>query len=223
MKKSTFLIITAVLLSLTACSKDKDDQTVKPEIEAHAEGKDKEATEPATKTKDEEAEETANLDEEQPAEETDSEDNSEGTQGDKEYLSKDHYFVASELVNMTEKEVSTKWGEPVRTEKIQFRYSGTSKFVPAVVHYYEEDEKYAVTFVDGKAARLVFTLDTDIPYEDEKLKALELAGLPTDVEETTETDTATVWNEIGDVYEVKSFSKGDLVDYLYIVLDEAYK
>jgi hypothetical protein len=120
--------------------------------------------------------------------------------------------------------VSAKWGEPTHSEKIKFRYSGTADFVTAVVHQYQNG-KYAVTFVEGKAARLVYSvIEEEILFdEDEKTKALELAGLPTDAEETTDTDTAFVWNDIGNVHEVNMFSKGEFVDYLYIILDEAYK
>jgi hypothetical protein len=221
MNKAYLLIFTAAIFSLTACSKENDPLNPKPVVEANAVEENKETNGSEMVTKEEEEKEKAGL-EEEPAEVIESEESTPKTPEEKEYLTDNHYFVASELANMSENEVREMWGDPVRIEKIKFRYSGTTTFVPASVHYYE-DEKYAVTFVEGKAARLVFTLDVDIPYEEEKVKALELAGLPTDVEETMETDTATVWNNLGGVYEVKSFLKGGMVDYLYIVLDEAYK
>ncbi|OOE14007.1 hypothetical protein UN64_01985 [Fictibacillus arsenicus] len=220
MKKQIILLICAVLLTISACSKDdkpKDQATA----ETKAEYDKNESSQPAA-SGDEEAEETAAAND---AENTSEEDASSENQSEeaKDYLTSHHQFVASEMTNLSEKEVSSMWGEPVRTEKIKFRYSGTSNFVPAVVHYYQ-NEKYAVTFVEGKAARLVYSvIDEEILFDDDKTKALELAGLPTDVEETTDTDTAFVWNDIGGVYEVTMFSKGELADYLYIILDEAYK
>lgn len=220
MKKSLFLLLFAVLLTFTACS-DEDKQNAQPAANAEAENKKDESSESAASS-DEEAEETVAVDDADGTSEQ-SETNENQDEEEKDYLTSHHQFVASEVTNLSEKEVSSIWGEPVRTEKIQFRYSGTSKFVPAVVHYYQ-NEKYAVTFVEGKAARLVYSvIDEEILFADDKTKALELAGLPTDVEETTDTDTAVVWNDIGGIHEVTMFSKGEFADYLYIILDEAYK
>jgi hypothetical protein len=221
-KKSLILLMCAVILMFSACSKETIQENEAP-AQTDTENKKDQPSEVAASDQDEEeAEETAaNADEEGTSEEDNADENT--SEEDKDYLTSHHQFVASELTNLSEKEVSSMWGEPVRTEEIQFRYSGTSKFVPAVVHYYE-NEKYAVTFVEGKAARLVYSvIDEEILFDDEKTKALELAGLPADVEETTDTDTAFVWNDIGGVYEVTMFSKGEFADYLYIILDEAYK
>jgi hypothetical protein len=221
MKKTIILLICAVLLTISACSKD-DKTKDQPTSEAvKAENDKNESSQPAA-SGNEEAEETVAADDAENASEEDASSENQ-TEEDKDYLTSHHQFVASEVTNLSEKEVSSLWGEPVRSEKIQFRYSGTSNFVPAVVRYYQ-NEKYAVTFVEGKAARLVYSvIDEEILFDDDKTKALELAGLPTDVEETTDTDTAFVWNDIGGVYEVTMFSKGEFADYLYIILDEAYK
>jgi hypothetical protein len=221
-KKTLLLLMCAVILMFSACSKDAIKENEAP-AQTDTENKKDQPSEVAASDQDEEeAEETAaNADEEGTSEEDNADENT--SEEDKDYLTSHHQFVASELTNLSEKEVNSMWGEPVRTEEIQFRYSGTSKFVPAVVHYYE-NEKYAVTFVEGKAARLVYSvIDEEILFDDEKTKALELAGLPADVEEATDTDTAFVWNDIGGVYEVTMFSKGEFADYLYIILDEAYK
>jgi cytoskeletal protein RodZ len=221
-KKTLLLLMCAVILMFSACSKDAIQENEAP-AQTDTENKKDQPSEVAASDQDEEeAEETAaNADEEGTSEEDNADENT--SEEDKDYLTSHHQFVASELTNLSEKEVNSMWGEPVRTEEIQFRYSGTSKFVPAVVHYYE-NEKYAVTFVEGKAARLVYSvIDEEILFDDEKTKALELAGLPADVEEATDTDTAFVWNDIGGVYEVTMFSKGEFADYLYIILDEAYK
>jgi hypothetical protein len=220
MKKLITLFLIIGLLFVTACSKDtkqneqgasetKTDKEETTDSSTDAEKEDSEATETTT-TEDESntaEDETANDDNEQ-----------------KDYLTSEHQFVASELTNSSEKQISERWGKPNRSEKIQFRYSGTTEFVPAIVNYYQ-NEKYAVTFVEGKAARLVYSvIDEEILFNDEEMtRALELAGLPVDVEETTDTDTAYVYNDLGDVYEVTMFSKGEFVDYLYIILDEAYK
>jgi cytoskeletal protein RodZ len=221
-KKTLLLLMCAVILMFSACSKDAIQENEAP-AQTDTENKKDQPSEVAASDQDEEeAEDTAaNADEEGTSEEDNADENT--SEEDKDYLTSHHQFVASELTNLSEKEVNSMWGEPVRTEEIQFRYSGTSKFVPAVVHYYE-NEKYAVTFVEGKAARLVYSvIDEEILFDDEKTKALELAGLPADVEEATDTDTAFVWNDIGGVYEVTMFSKGEFADYLYIILDEAYK
>lgn len=220
MKKSLFLLLFAVLLTMSACSKD-DTQKDQPTAETKAENNKDESSPPAA-SGDEEAEETAAADDSENTSEEDAT-NENQDEEEKDYLTSHHQFVASEVTNLSEKEVSNMWGEPVRTEKIQFRYSGTSNFIPAVVNYYQ-NEKFAVTFVEGKAARLVYSvIDEEILFDDDKTKALELAGLPTDVEETTDTDTAFVWNDIGGVHEITMFSKGEFADYLYIILDEAYK
>ncbi|MBY6035080.1 hypothetical protein KUV80_00345 [Fictibacillus nanhaiensis] len=220
MKKHLIIIFSAASLILSACSKE-DIQEEQATAQAEVNSSDQ-TTEPADDSK-KDTQETATPSEENTTSEpqTNSEDPPEGE--DKEYITSNHQFVASEVTNLSEKEVSTFWGEPQRSEEIKFRYSGTTKFVPAVVHYYM-DEKYAVTFVEGKAARLVYSvIDEEILFDEEKIRALELAGLPIDVEETTDTDTAFVWTELGDVHQVTMFSKGEFVDYLYIILDEAYK
>lgn len=220
MKKLITLFLIIGLLFVTACSKDtkqneqgasetKTDKEESTDSSTDAEKEDSEATETTTTE-----------DESSTAEDKTASDDSE----QKDYLTSEHQFVASELTNSSEKQISERWGKPNRSEKIQFRYSGTTEFVPAIVNYYQND-KYAVTFVEGKAARLVYSvIDEEILFNDEEMtRALELAGLPVDVEETTDTDTAYVYNDLGDVYEVTMFSKGEFVDYLYIILDEVYK
>ncbi len=222
MKKALLLTLLVGLLATTACSKDtkpneqgtaetKAENNKEKAAESSADGQEKEDTQ-AAETAATEDEDTAVADEES------------SDQTEKDYLTSHHQFVASELTNLSEKQISDKWGEPTRSEEIKYRYSGTTEFVPAVVRYYQND-KFAVTFVEGKAARLVYSvIDEEIIFkDDEKLKALELAGLPTDVEETTDTATAYVYNDLGDVYEVNMYSKGEFVDYLYIILDEDYK
>ncbi|MCM3718692.1 hypothetical protein [Fictibacillus phosphorivorans] len=223
MKKSIILLGCAVLLTISACSKDDKTKDQPATSEAKAENEKNESSKPAASNEKKEAEETTAANNEENTSEENAA-NEEQTEEEKNYLTSHHQFVASELTNLSEKEVSKLWGKPIRTEEIKFRYSGTTDFVPAVVHYYQ-NEKYAVTFVEGKAARLVYSvIDEEIIFDDDdKTKALELAGLPTDVEETTDTDTAVVWNDIGGVYEVTMFSKGDFADYLYIILDESYK
>lgn len=221
MKKALLFILLIGLLTITACSKD-NKQNEQGASETKTDNNEK-ATESSTAGQDEEdkeATETATTEDENSADA----DEENADPNEKDYLTSHHQFVASELTNLSEKQISDKWGEPTRSEEIQYRYSGTTEFVPAVVRYYQND-KYAVTFVEGKAARLVYSvIDEEILFTDEeKLKALELAGLPTDVEETTDTDTAFVYNDLGNVYEVTMFSKGEFVDYLYIILDEAYK
>ncbi|WP_310260606.1 hypothetical protein [Fictibacillus barbaricus] len=221
MKKMILLFSCAAALVISACSKDE----AKPAQPAAAQAEDgnKKSASPSSQKDENATEASANQ-----SDETATNEESETTDVDgekKDYLSNDHEFVASELANLSENQVSDKWGQPQKSENVKFRYSGTSNFVPAVVHYYQ-NEKYAVTFVQGKAARLVYYVaDQEIPFDDdeERVKALQLAGLPTDAEETTDTDTAYVWNNIGGVYEVTMFSKANMVDYLYITLDEAYK
>jgi hypothetical protein len=210
---------------ISACSKDDSQQKDPASAQTKKTTKNNQSSEASADSSKENATETST---------STSEDNSSNEEADnetvngdeqKDYLTGNHEFVASELANLTEKQINAKWGQPEKSEEAKFRYSGTSNFVPAVVHYYQ-NEKYAVTFVQGKAARLVYSVaDQEIPFDDdeERIKALELAGLPTDVEETTDTDTAYVWNDIGGVYEVTMFSKAGFVDYLYITLDEAYK
>jgi hypothetical protein len=223
MKKTLILFLCTVLLTISACS-NEDKQKDQPSAQTDVENDENTSSETASSDQDDEnAEETAanNDDTDSTSEQDTSNENID--EDEKDYLTSHHKFVASEVTNLTEKEVSSLWGEPLRTEEVQFRYSGTSNFVPAVVKYYQ-NEKYAVTFVEGKAARIVYSvIDEEILFNDDKTKALELAGLPTDVEETTDTDTAFVWNDIGGVHEVTMFSKGEFADYLYIILDEAYK
>jgi hypothetical protein len=224
MKKSLLILLFTGLITVTACSDDniKGEQGAP---QSNTDNKNHEAAEPADddkSTKETEATETTSEDD--ATDEGEQADEKETVEWNKDYLTNNHQVIANEITNLSEKEVRSKWGKPTRTEEIQFRYAGTSKFVPAAVHYYQ-NEKYAVTFVEGKAARLVYSvIDDGILFEDEeKTKALELAGLPTDIEVTTDTDTAFVYNDIGGVYEVTMFSKGEFVDYLYIILDEAYK
>jgi hypothetical protein len=223
MNKTLTLFLCAVLLTISACS-NEDKQKDLPSAQTDAENNEDKSSETASSDLDgENAEETAenNDDADSTLEQNTSNENTDDDE--KDYLTSNHKFVASEITNLSEKEVSSLWGEPLRTEEIKFRYAGTSNFVPAVVHYYQ-NEKYAVTFVEGKAARIVYSIiDEEILFDDDKTRALELAGLPTDVEETTDTDTAFVWNDIGGVHEVTMFSKGEFADYLYIILDEAYK
>jgi hypothetical protein len=223
MKKTLILFLCTVLLTISACS-NEDKQKDQPSAQTDVENDENTSSETASSDQDDEnAEETAanNDDTDSTSEQDTSNENID--EDEKDYLTSHHKFVASEVTNLSEKEVSSLWGEPLRTEEVQFRYSGTSNFVPAVVKYYQ-NEKYAVTFVEGKAARIVYSvIDEEILFNDDKTKALELAGLPTDVEETTDTDTAFVWNDIGGVHEVTMFSKGEFADYLYIILDEAYK
>ncbi|MFG6493731.1 hypothetical protein P8610_00095 [Fictibacillus sp. UD] len=222
MKKVLLLILIIGLFTITACSKDTK-QNEQGASETQTENNNEKATDSSTTGQDEEdtkATETAATEDES----TEVADEENADTNEKDYLTDNYEFVASELTNLSEQQISDKWGEPSRSEEIQYRYSGTTQFVPAVVRYYQ-NEKYAVTFVEGKAARLVYSvIDEEILFtDDEKLRALELAGLPTDVEETTDTDTAFVYNDLGNVYEVTMFSKGEFVDYLYIILDEAYK
>jgi hypothetical protein len=221
MKKLITLFLIIGLLFVTACSKDtKLNEQGASETNTDKEESTDSSTSKPEKEDSEATETTTTEDESSTAEEEATSDESE----QKDYLTSEHQFVASELTNSSEKQISNRWGKPNRTEKIQFRYSGTTEFVPAIVNYYQND-KYAVTFVEGKAARLVYSvIDEEILFNDEEMtRALELAGLPVDVEETTDTDTAYVYNDLGDVYEVTMFSKGEFVDYLYIILDEAYK
>ncbi|MBH0157950.1 hypothetical protein IHV10_16335 [Fictibacillus sp. 5RED26] len=221
MKKLITLLLIIGLLTVTACSKDtKQNEQGTSETKAEKEeSTDNSTSEP--EKEDSEATETTTTEDDNSNAEGESE-NSDSEQTD--YLTSEHQFVASELTNSSEKQISDRWGKPTRSEKIQFRYSGTTEFVPAIVNYYQND-KYAVTFVEGKAARLVYSvIDEEIMFNDEEMtRALELAGLPVDVEETTDTDTAYVYNDLGNIYEVTMFSKGEFVDYLYIILDEAYK
>lgn len=224
MKKPLLLILLIGILMITACSKDS-----KQANQAEAENTEATKEESTNASTPDGNDKETNAAEATPTEEedtTDAEDTAEeNTPTDEtDYSTTNTQFVASELAHLSEKDISKKWGQPTRSEEIQFRYSGTTKFVPAVVHYYQ-NEKYAVTFVEGKAARLVYSVfDEEILFDDEeRTRALELAGLPTDIEETTDTDTAYVYNELGDIYEVTMFSKGGFVDYLYIILDEAYK
>jgi len=222
MKKLITLFLIIGLLFVTACSKDtKQNEQGASEPTTNKEDSTDSSTFKSEKEDSEATETTTTEDESSTAEdENATSDDSE----QKDYLTSEHQFVASELTNSSEKQISDRWGKPNRSEKIQFRYSGTTEFVPAIVNYYQND-KYAVTFVEGKAARLVYSvIDEEILFNDEEMtRALELAGLPVDVEETTDTDTAFVYNDLGDVYEVTMFSKGEFVDYLYIILDEAYK
>lgn len=222
MKKLITLFLIIGLLFVTACSKDtKQNEQGASEPTTNKEDSTDSSTSKSEKEDSEATETTTTEDESSTAEdENATSDDSE----QKDYLTSEHQFVASELTNSSEKQISDRWGKPNRSEKIQFRYSGTTEFVPAIVKYYQND-KYAVTFVEGKAARLVYSvIDEEILFNDEEMtRALELAGLPVDVEETTDTDTAFVYNDLGDVYEVTMFSKGEFVDYLYIILDEAYK
>ncbi|MBD7962735.1 hypothetical protein [Fictibacillus norfolkensis] len=221
MKKLITLLLIIGLLTVTACSKDtKQNEQGASETKAEKEESTDNSTSDPEK-EDSKATETTTTEDENSTAEGEAENNdSEQT----DYLTSEHQFVASELTNSSEKQISDRWGKPTRSEKIQFRYSGTTEFVPAIVNYYQND-KYAVTFVEGKAARLVYSvIDEEIMFNDEEMtRALELAGLPVDVEETTDTDTAYVYNDLGNVYEVTMFSKGEFVDYLYIILDEAYK
>jgi hypothetical protein len=222
MKKLILLIFCTVALVISACSKDETKPKEQSAVQAE-DGNKKDSSTSSAKKEENASEASANQPDETAANEESDAANDDADK--KDYLTEDHEFVASELANLSEKQISDIWGQPQKSEDIKFRYSGTSNFVPAVVHYYQ-NEKYAVTFVQGKAARLVYSVaDLEIPFDDdeERVKALELAGLPTDVEETTDTDTAYVWNDIGGVYEVKMFSKANLVDYLFITLDEAYK
>ncbi|WP_137788555.1 hypothetical protein [Bacillus sp. E(2018)] len=222
MKKLITLFLIIGLLLVTACSKEtKQNEQGASEPKAEKEDSTDSSTSDSEKENPEATEATTTEDENNNTaeDETVSEDSEQ-----KDYLTSEHQFVASELTNSTEKQISDRWGKPNRSEKIQFRYSGTTEFVPAIVNYYQND-KYEVTFVEGKAARLVYSvIDEEILFNDEEMtRALELAGLPVDVEETTDTDTAYVYNDLGNVYEVTMFSKGEFVDYLYIILDEAYK
>ena len=221
MKKLITLFLIIGLLFVTACSKDtKQNEQGASETKTDKEESTDSSTSKPEKEDSEPTETTTTEDESNTAEDEAANDDNE----QKDYLTSEHQFVASELTNSSEKQISERWGKPNRSEKIQFRYSGTTEFVPAIVNYYQ-NEKYAVTFVEGKAARLVYSvIDEEILFNDEEMtRALELAGLPVDVEETTDTDTAYVYNDLGDVYEVTMFSKGEFVDYLYIILDEAYK
>ncbi|WNB93042.1 hypothetical protein [Bacillus sp. NEB1478] len=224
MKKLILLMCCAVSLVISACSKDEAKPKDQSAVQAEDGNKKDSSSSTSSQKEEKTAEASANQSEETATNEESDTTNADGEE-EKDYLTNDHEFVASELANLTEKQISDKLGQPQKSEDIKFRYSGTSNFVPAVVHYYE-NEKYAVTFVQGKAARLLYSVaDLEIPFDDdeERVKALELAGLPTDAEETTDTDTAYVWNNIGGVYEVKMFAKANLVDYLFITLDEAYK
>ncbi|MBH0170982.1 MULTISPECIES: hypothetical protein [Fictibacillus] len=221
MKKLITLFLIIGLLFVTACSKDtKQNEQGASETNTNKEDSTDSSTSKSEKEDSEATETTTTEAESSTAEDEATSDDSE----QKDYLTSEHQFVASELTNSSEKQISDRWGKPNRSEKIQFRYSGTTEFVPAIVNYYQND-KYAVTFVEGKAARLVYSvIDEEILFNAEEMtRALELAGLPVDVEETTDTDTAYVYNDLGDVYEVTMFSKGEFVDYLYIILDEAYK
>ncbi|MGM0804694.1 MAG: hypothetical protein ACQET8_08115 [Bacillota bacterium] len=221
MKKLITLFLIIGLLFVTACSKDtKQNEQGASETNTNKEDSTDSSTSKSEKEDSEATETTTTEAESSIAEDEATNDDSE----QKDYITSEHQFVASELTNSSEKQISDRWGKPNRSEKIQFRYSGTTEFVPAIVNYYQND-KYAVTFVEGKAARLVYSvIDEEILFNDEEMtRALELAGLPVDVEETTDTDTAYVYNDLGDVYEVTMFSKGEFVDYLYIILDEAYK
>ncbi|KZE64680.1 hypothetical protein AWM68_11115 [Fictibacillus phosphorivorans] len=221
MKKILLFVLIIGLLTTTACSKE-----TKQDEQGATETKTDNNNEKATESSSGEDKEDADAAEPAATEDDNNVDADEenADTNEKEYLTENHEFVASELTNLSEKQISDKWGKPTRSEEIKYRYSGTTEFVPAVVKYYQ-NEKFAVTFVEGKAARLVYSvIEEEILFtDDEKVRALELAGLPTDIEETTDTDTAFVYNELGDVYEVTMFSKGEFVDYLYIILDEAYK
>ncbi|MET3727388.1 hypothetical protein ABID52_000969 [Fictibacillus halophilus] len=222
MKKLTTLFLIIGLLFVTACSKDtKQNEQGASETKADNKEDSTDSSISEPEKEDSEATETTTTEEENSTAEGETES---ADSEQKDYLTSEHQFVASELTNSTEKQISDRWGKPTRSEKIQFRYPGTTEFVPAIVNYYQND-KYAVTFVEGKAARLVYSvIDEEIMFNDEEMtRALELAGLPVDVEETTDTDTAYVYNDLGNVYEVTMFSKGEFVDYLYIILDEAYK
>ncbi|MBN3556546.1 hypothetical protein JYA63_19890 [Fictibacillus nanhaiensis] len=221
MKKLTTLFLIIGLLFVTACSKDTK-QNEQETAETKADKQDPtDSSSSDSEKEDSEATETTTTEEENTTAEGEAENDA---SEQKDYLTSEHQFVASELTNSSEKQISERWGKPNRSEKIKFRYSGTTDFVPAIVNYYQND-KYEVTFVEGKAARLVYSvIDEEIMFSEEEMtRALELAGLPVDVEATTDTDTAYVYNDLGDVYEVTMFSKGEFVDYLYIILDEAYK
>ncbi|MFC7373265.1 hypothetical protein ACFQPF_16620 [Fictibacillus iocasae] len=137
-------------------------------------------------------------------------------------LSSDYIIAASQLAGLNMPAAEALLGKPEREETIQFRYAGTNDFVPAVTKHYMNGQA-AVTFVEKTAARIVFTPSGPIPFDDELSKALEQAGIPGDAEPKEETGTASVFENVGGVYSVTAFKKAELVDYLYIILEEKYK
>ncbi|OYD56165.1 hypothetical protein CGZ90_18950 [Fictibacillus aquaticus] len=137
-------------------------------------------------------------------------------------LSENTLFAVSQLIGADSAAAEKQLGKPEKEEQINFRYSGTSKFIPAVTKYYRQGLA-AVTFVENKAARVVFTPNEPVSFKDELSKGLEYAGLPGDAEPVEETDTANVYEDIGGVYAVTAFKKAEQLDYLYIILEEKYK
>jgi hypothetical protein len=134
MKKRILFLFCAAVLVVSACSKNDQKEKEQTSAQTTEAKKDNPSSDASSKESDEKSTETAANTSDDDSAKTESDQASEANDDTKDYLTENHEFVASEIANMTEKQVSDKWGQPEKTEESNFRFSGTSNFVPAVIH-----------------------------------------------------------------------------------------
>jgi hypothetical protein len=129
-----------------------------------------------------------------------------------------------EVIGKTEQEVIEHVGKPEEVQESEFRPAGSDTKVPAKTLIYSEFGDYEYYLVDGKVQRYTYTVSPESgwKFEDKSLHDLMFSMGLKDAKLIEKNEMVAVYKH-DKLFDVRVFSDGDKVSYLYIIADEKYK